>query len=46
MKRICETCKWRSDTFTSACCNGDSPRRADFVDADETCEYWEDQKDG
>ena len=41
MKKTCETCKWRSDDFTSVCVNGDSERRADFVDKDEKCEKWE-----
>ena len=40
----CSTCKWRSDDFTSVCTNGDSERRADFVDADDNCECWEERK--
>ena len=39
-KRTCETCRWYS-AFEGVCCNGDSEYRADFVDADDTCEEWE-----
>lgn len=39
--KTCRTCRWRSDEFTSACTNGDSDRRSDFVDAEDTCENWE-----
>lgn len=44
MLHVCETCKWRSDDFTSACTNGDSEYRADFVDADDSCECWEERE--
>ena len=27
-------------TFTGVCCNGDSENRADFVDADDSCDGW------
>ena len=37
----CETCKWRSDDFTSACVNGESEHCADFVSEDDWCEEWE-----
>lgn len=39
--KTCETCKWRSDDFTSVCVNGESDRRADFVSKNDTCERWE-----
>lgn len=35
--RTCATCRYRSDGFTSVCVNPDSPKRADFVDADDAC---------
>ena len=41
VKRCCATCKWRSDDFTSACTNGDSPKRADFVASNDKCEEWD-----
>jgi len=37
----CKTCEYRSDEFTSVCVNPDSPKRADFVSADDACEHWE-----
>lgn len=37
----CATCRYRSDEFTSVCVNPDSPKCADFVDADDACEHWE-----
>ena len=44
--RVCRNCKWRSDEFTSACVNGDSPNRGDFVMADDTChEFERDEED-
>lgn len=39
--QYCATCRYRSDEFTSVCVNPDSPKRADFVDADDMCEHWE-----
>ncbi len=40
----CGNCRYRSDAFTSACTCGESPRRADFVNADDWCYcfYWTD----
>ncbi len=38
VKCCCATCEWRSDEFVSVCCNGDSPKRADYVDADDCCQ--------
>ena len=35
--RICATCRYRSDEFTSVCVNPDSPKCADFVIADDAC---------
>lgn len=32
----CSTCRYRSDEFTSACVNAESPRCCDFVEKD----YW------
>lgn len=39
--RVCETCKWRSDDFTSVCVNDESDHLADFVETDCVCEWWE-----
>ena len=39
IKKTCETCDWH-DAFTWACCNGDSPYRADFTDKQDTCDKW------
>ena len=39
--KTCRTCRFRSDEFTSVCTNGDSINRADFVDAEDTCNVWE-----
>lgn len=33
-------CKWYCE---EVCCNGDSERRADFMDAESGCEEWEEQ---
>lgn len=41
MDKRCSNCKWRSDTFTSVCMNDESDHLADFVEADQTCECWE-----
>lgn len=41
----CSTCKWR-DTFTQACCNGNSEYRADFVSDDDSCRLWEEDANG
>ena len=38
--QCCETCRYW-EPFTGACCNGDSPNRADFTDDDDACEEWE-----
>lgn len=38
--KCCATCQWYDD-YTGACCNGDSECRADFMDADDGCEEWE-----
>jgi len=37
----CESCRWRSDEFTSVCVNDASDHLADFVSADDRCEEWE-----
>ena len=33
------TCDWY-EPFSGACCNGDSPHRADFRDANQCCPAW------
>lgn len=45
MTRTCATCKWRSDAFTSVCCNDESDHLADFVESAQTCAVWEGRKD-
>ena len=40
MKKVCETCKWY-ETYTGACCNGDSDDCADYVSSMHSCENWE-----
>lgn len=46
-KKRCGTCRWRISAFTSVCCNGDSPRCGEQVDALESCDDWEsDSEDG
>ena len=35
MNRRCADCHWYA-SYEGVCCNGDSPHRADFVDADHT----------
>ena len=40
MKKVCETCKWY-ETYTGACCNGDSDYCADYVSGMHSCENWE-----
>ncbi len=37
----CESCRWRSDEFTSVCTNDASEHVADFVSAEDGCEEWE-----
>ncbi len=39
MTKCCATCAWYED-FQGVCCNGDSPHRADFMSADQSCEFW------
>ena len=41
IKKTCRYCHYLSDDFTSACVNGDSKRRADFVQKDDTCPLWQ-----
>ena len=40
MKKVCETCKWY-ETYTGACCNGDSDYCADYVSSMNSCENWD-----
>ena len=44
--KSCALCRWLTDEFTSVCCNGDSERCADFVNATDTCEHWEQRQEG
>ena len=46
MKKNCETCRWRSDDFTSVCVNADSDHVADFVSAIDVCDEWEHRMEG
>lgn len=39
-EKVCETCKWY-ETYTGACCNGDSDYCADYVSSMNSCENWE-----
>lgn len=43
MCKTCETCRWY-EPFNGVCCNGDSENRADFMDADDYCEAWEETR--
>lgn len=40
----CRTCKWW-ESYSWACCNGDSPDCADFTQPEHSCKAWE-KKDG
>ena len=42
----CRNCEYRSDDFTSACVNADSPHCADFVSANDSCEHFKEKKNG
>lgn len=39
MTKTCATCDWYED-YQGVCCNGDSQHRADFMSADQGCEFW------
>lgn len=41
----CKTCEWY-EPFQGVCCNGDSERRADFVDENAVCTEWEAKRNG
>ena len=43
MTKCCATCAWYEE-FQGVCCDGDSPYCADFVNADQVCEFWEEKK--
>ena len=43
MTKCCATCAWYED-YQGVCFNGDSPNCADFTDADQCCEGWEERK--
>jgi hypothetical protein len=36
----CNVCRWY-EPFNGVCCNGESENRADFMEADGSCEDWE-----
>lgn len=36
----CKTYRWY-EPFNGVCCNGENEHRADFMDADGSCEKWE-----
>lgn len=40
-KNSCSNCKWLSCEFSSVCVNSDSEYCADFVSADDSCEFFE-----
>lgn len=40
MPNTCSTCRWYED-YQGVCFNGDSPNRADFINADKVCKEWE-----
>lgn len=42
--KTCFDCKWH-DNFSWACCNGDSPHRADFTYPEQSCPQWEGEDD-
>ena len=42
-EETCETCNWY-DAFSGVCCNGDSEHRADFMNKDYSCRWWEKKK--
>lgn len=39
-EKTCKTCRLY-EMFNGVCCNGESEHRADFMDADGSCEKWE-----
>lgn len=39
MTKRCSACAWYED-YQGVCFNGDSPHRADFMSADQGCEFW------
>lgn len=41
--KCCATCKWWSDEYTSVCVNDESDSLADFVEMNDSCEYWEER---
>ena len=40
----CGTCKFH-DSFSGACCNGLSPKVADFTDNEDFCDEWEEENE-
>ena len=38
----CKTCKWH-EAYDGVCCNGNSEKCADFTDASDCCEEWEEK---
>lgn len=43
-EKNCNSCTWH-DGYSGVCCNGDSHKRADFVNEDYYCDYYEERKD-
>ena len=41
---LCRNCKYH-DSFSWVCFNGNSPKRADFTDNDDSCEEWENDRE-
>ena len=42
MDKRCSTCRWYA-SFEGVCCNGDSLNRADFMELEDVCEFWEER---
>ena len=45
MIECCATCAWYED-YHGVCCNGDSEYRADFMNPEDSCGYWEEKEEG
>ena len=39
----CEDCRYH-DSFSHACCNGLSPKVAEFTNNDDSCDEWEEDE--
>lgn len=40
MIKYCDNCLWY-ESHLGICCNGESDRRADYTEAEDCCEQWE-----